>query len=287
MQNYEELTGVAVRAALAAGDVIMKVYQGGDMDVQIKDDDSPVTVADLQANAVITGMLGETGLPVLSEEGRDIPFEERRSWEKFWLVDPLDGTKEFISRNGEFTVNIALIKYGNPVAGVVYAPVNELLYTGIAGKGAWRIDHVRSGDTGTPDPGSQFWIKEGRPLPCVRHKSYGIVASRSFLDDRTGTFIDKFTERYPGTRIVTRGSSLKLCMLAEGEADIYPRFSNISEWDTAAGHAILIASGGEMVQVPDIDSPLVYNKPDSRNPWFVAFNDRQMLERVKDLIPGE
>lgn len=317
----EGLLSLAAKAALKAGGAIMEVYSQDDMGVENKADNSPVTVADLRADAVIASVLEISGLPLLSEEGRNIPFGERKAWDRFWLVDPLDGTKEFISRNGEFTVNIALVEGQTPVAGVIYAPVSDVLYAGIAGRGAWRLDaasgnpedagleaagesaekkNVNCGDgaAGHHDPvgghardGAEFHgaaLPEGAvTLPCIGKKGYGIVASRSFLDDRTGAFVDGFCRKFEGARIVTSGSSLKLCMLASGEADIYPRFSNISEWDTAAGHAIVVASGGFVVQALRTDMPLLYNKRDSLNPWFIACRSRELLEAVSDMIPKE
>lgn len=291
--DLKELMDTAVAAAVQAGGDIMDVYGSDDMKIRNKEDDSPVTRADLKADAMITGMLRKTGLPVLSEEGGLIPYPERKSWGLFWLVDPLDGTKEFIDRSGEFTVNIALVNRDTPVGGVVYAPVQRLLYGGLMGSGAWKAAGVEPGDLlwqqimgpwhtdNHPGKGEQGWLK----LPCIETDSYGIVGSRSFMDDCTRSFIDGFCSRYPGSRMVTWGSSLKFCMLAEGKADIYPRFTHISEWDTAAGHAVLSASGGYVVQVEGGElSPLLYNKPFIRSPWFIAYRDNLLLMEVKDLI---
>ncbi len=273
------LMDVASTAAVEAGAVIMEVYAGDDLGVRKKPDDSPVTMADLRADAIIAERLGETGLPLLSEEGRFIPFGERKDWRIFWLVDPLDGTKEFINRNGEFTVNIALVRDGKPVAGVVYAPEIDVLYTGMVGVGAWRVDGA-SGHVGMPLPESAV------ALPCISRDSYGIAASRSSPDELTSAFIEEFCRVYRDTRIIIRGSSLKLCMLAEGEADLYPRFRDISEWDTAAGHAIVLASGGRVVEALRTGMELSYNKEPCRNPWFMAFRDQGLLEAVKGLIPS-
>ncbi len=331
--NIDELVNKAVKSALKAGAAIMEVYGRDDFGVETKADNSPVTVADLQAHNIIAGVLGRTGLPLLSEEGRDIPFGERKAWRLFWLVDPLDGTKEFIRRNGEFTVNVALVEDGNPLAGVVYGPAVDVLYTGIAGRGAWRLDNasgvlaaeaVSGNDTGNrrepaggagrtvadrgteadrwggggsnrgtgtgsnlDTEGGYAWRTKGVSLPCTSKKGYGIMASRSFPDKRTMTFIGDFSKKFSDTRIVARGSSLKLCMIAEGEADIYPRFRNISEWDTAAGHAIVLASGGRVVQAARPDQQLVYNKRESTNPWFIAFRNCELLDAVREMIPPE
>ena len=283
--NIEEMLDLAARTAIKAGQEIMEVYGKNDVKVRLKADDSPVTEADLRANAIITSALGSSGLPVLSEEGGEIPFDERKEWSLFWLVDPLDGTKEFIDRNGEFTVNIALIKGQAPVAGVVYVPVTDVLYSGIAGRairhqGASGI--AGSFNEATHDgPGS----KSVR-LPCDVEKNYDIVGSRSFMDEKTLAFIGRFREKYSGSRLITRGGALKLCMIAEGSAAIYPRLNNISEWDTAAGHAVILAAGGNVVQALHTGRPLVYNKESSANPWFIAFLDRELPDAFSGLIPS-
>lgn len=288
----------------------MKFFDENSFEVRTKEDNSPVTTADISANNIITSLIGESGLPVLSEEGSNVPYEERRLWERFWLVDPLDGTKEFIKGNGEFTVNIALIDGRLPRAGVVYVPVTDILYAGIEGTGSWRFDNpsnlipaisatspettvelftriiVAGVDNNNKNaPAENSWPDTCIPLPFISKKGYGIVASRSYRDDRTNRFIAEFSKRYHDTRIVSKGSSLKLCMLAEGEADIYPRFANISEWDTAAGHAIVLGSGGSVVQAANTDQQLIYNKKDSLNPWFIGCRNKELLENIKDLIP--
>ena len=309
--DTERLLRIAAAAAVKAGRAIMDFYGRDDLLVNNKEDNSPVTSADILADRIINSLLKESELPVMSEEGRQIPYKERRMWQRFWLVDPLDGTREFIDGSGEFTVNIALIEKQSPLAGVVYAPVNDLMYAGIAGIGAWRFSKasevVPSGDSGDKRPavavcsghvpvttdharpcagGPEImrWLSTGVTLPCVSKKGYSIVASRSFPDERSIGFIGEFCIRYSDTRVVHRGSSLKLCMVAEGEADIYPRFSHISEWDTAAGHAIVKASGGCVVQAQDMRNQLIYNKKESRNPWFIAVRDRALLGEVREMV---
>jgi 3'(2'), 5'-bisphosphate nucleotidase len=268
-----KLLSVAVRAALEAGAAIMEVYGQDDFSVKMKADDSPVTAADLRAEEIITSVLAPCGLPLLSEEGQSVTYKERKEWKLFWIVDPLDGTKEFIDRNGEFTVNIALVEGEVPVAGVVYIPASDILYTGIAGGGAMKYEGASRG-TGI-----------GVPLPSDRMPGYRITGSRSFMDENTLRFIEEFKARFEGSTMITRGGAAKLCMIAEGSADIYPRFSSISEWDTAAGQAIIAASGGFVVRAADPDSPLAYNKEKTLNPWFIAFRDRELLESVRELIP--
>lgn len=279
------LMAAAIKAALKAGRIIMDVYSGKEFTVRQKADDTPVTVADLMAHRSITRSLAGTGLPVLSEEGSNIPFAERSKWQLFWLVDPLDGTKGFVTRTGDFTVNIALIDRQDPVAGVVYDPIDDTLYAGISGKGAWRVDEALGLSGTAVEGGMDALISKGKRLPFTRHKTKGIVGSRSYMDDLTKCFIEGFVKKYPGTRVIIRGSSLKLCMIAEGKADLYPRFSNISEWDTAAGHAIVVASGGGIVEAPCADRPLTYNKEKCVNYWFIAYRDMQLLNAVKGMIP--
>jgi 3'(2'), 5'-bisphosphate nucleotidase len=282
-----ELLNLASLAALKAGAAIMEVYRQDDFKAKLKSDDSPVTEADLSSDAIISASLARSGLPVLSEEGADIPFGEREKWELFWLVDPLDGTKEFVEHCEGFTVNIALVDRQTPVAGVIYDPVNDVLYAGAVGHGAFKYPgasgvtafNVRQNDE--PDNCEDAGIQ----LPSDVTGSYGITGSRSFMDERTSRFIEEFREMYPGTRVIIGGSSLKFCRIAEGSADIYPRFSNINEWDTAAGHAILSAAGGSVVQAADISRPLVYNKQSPCNPWFIAFRDPGLLKSVTALIP--
>lgn len=232
-----------------AGNAIMTVYQRADVDVQHKDDNSPLTEADLAAHQVICDGLRALPIqyPIVSEESCDIRWAERQSWSRYWLVDPLDGTKEFIKRIGEFTVNIALIENGEPVLGVVYAPVLDALYTGERGGGAFLNGEAISVVESMPD--------------TVR-----VVGSRSHPSPETLDWLKALAKPY---RLIPMGSSLKLCRIAEGKADLYPRLGPTSEWDTAAGHAVLNAAGGELVTLDG--KPLRYNqKRDYLNPHFIA-----------------
>ena len=240
----EDLLNVAARA----GEAIMDVYASG-AEVWQKDDKSPLTNADKASHTIIAQALEPMGLPVLSEEGRSIPFEERKKWERYWLVDPLDGTKEFLKRNGEFTVNIALMHNGLPEWGVVYAPAIKMLYWGGSYTGAF----CKKADDAPKK------IEVSRYTQIKR-----IVASRSHLSPETETFIQQF----PGADLKSIGSSLKIMLVAAGDADIYPRFAPTMEWDTAAAHAILKGAGGRLTQ-PD-GTPFVYNKENLLNPWFLA-----------------
>ena len=241
--------------AQRAGRTILEIY-GTNFDVDAKADDSPITEADRRANDVIKAGLDALPLklPLLSEESRQAPWEERRHWDSLWLVDPLDGTKEFVSRNGQFTVNIALIEGHRPRLGVVHVPVTGVTYSGLVGQGAWK----QSGE-GPPEPIRVRRLGDGP----VR-----VVASRS----HRGPDLDGYLERLGPHETVSMGSSLKFCVVAEGQADVYPRLGPTSEWDTGAAQAVLEAAGG---QVTDTDGQrLRYNKgPNVLNGWFIAFAD--------------
>ncbi|MEX2512262.1 MAG: 3'(2'),5'-bisphosphate nucleotidase CysQ [Cyclobacteriaceae bacterium] len=250
MINIKRLTQIAKAAALAGGEAIIKIYESADLGIEYKKDNSPLTQADQAAHEVILEHLRESGLPVLSEEGRDIPYEERKTWDYFWMVDPLDGTKEFIKRNGEFTVNIALIHQQVPLIGVVFAPVLQWLYWGNSEEGAWK--------------------KEGdfKPIKLTMPKVKQIktiVASRSHLSPETEEIINQ----YPGAEVISMGSSLKFMLVAEDKAQLYPRLAPTMEWDTAAAHGVVLAMGGKVLQVPG-KSSLVYNKENLLNPNFIC-----------------
>ena len=251
--------------AVKAGDAIMEIYRSGDFGVDHKSDDSPLTKADLAAHQVIVaGLLALTPeTPVLSEESAEISYEERKAWNKYWLVDPLDGTKEFIKQNGEFTVNIALIENGVPIAGTVYAPVRGEMFSGFNEQATEAL--VNGGNCGNKVKISV----QGRDEAKIA------VASRSHLTPET----EQFLTDHGVSECVSVGSSLKFCLLARGEADIYPRFGRTMEWDTAAGDAVLRAAGGRTLN-PD-GSPFIYGKLTQThdapfaNPSFVAFATRQ------------
>ncbi|MCC5935818.1 MAG: 3'(2'),5'-bisphosphate nucleotidase CysQ [Lunatimonas sp.] len=250
--DLQALTEVAKRAAHAAGEKILEIYETADVEIAYKKDDSPLTKADQAAHHVIMEFLHETGIPVLSEEGKDIPYTERSQWDFFWMVDPLDGTKEFIRKNGEFTVNIALIHTGQPILGVVYAPVLDWLYWGNGADGAWK------------QVGEALPVKLN--LPDRTHVQT-IVASRSHLNEETQAFLDKF----PSVDVISMGSSLKFLLVAEDKAQVYPRFAPTMEWDTAAAHGVLKALGAEVVLANGTE-PLQYNKEQLLNPYFICFN---------------
>lgn len=250
--------------AQAAGEVIMEIYNK-DFQVDFKNDASPITLADKKAHEVIEQGLNQLtekyglteNIPILSEEGAHLPYETRKNWVYYWLVDPLDGTKEFVKKNGEFTVNIALMHHNQPVLGVVYAPVLGDMYLAKKGEGAF---------------------KNQQPLPLVnaaQASSYNIVASRSHLSAETQAYIDAIHSDKP-KQLLSIGSSLKLCMVAEGAANIYPRLGPTMEWDTAAAHAIVLEAGMHLEgYTPQTGYfPHLYNKPNLLNGWFVVYQTK-------------
>ncbi|CAM3387578.1 3'(2'),5'-bisphosphate nucleotidase CysQ [Aequorivita lipolytica] len=254
---------VAIQAALDAGKEILKIY-GTDFSVEIKGDDSPLTQADENANAVIMGYLKATGIPIISEENKQLDFSERKDWSRCWIVDPLDGTKEFIKRNGEFTVNIALVEDGNPILGVIYVPVSkELYFTSEDGKTSKKII------VPSEEISLQEIFEKAEPIkPSAITSKVQIVGSRSHLNEETKDFISEI-EKQREVEIVSKGSSLKFCLVAEGLAHIYPRYAPTMEWDTAAGHAICKAVGVSVID-QTTKMPMRYNKPNLLNNHFLV-----------------
>jgi len=256
----------AISAAFEAGKAILEIYEEQDYLVVEKEDHSPLTEADKKANEIISEYLAETGIHILSEEGKDIPYMNRSWWESFWLVDPLDGTKEFIKRNGEFTVNIALIEEGKVSFGVVLAPVLGHLYLGIPARGAFLCRNSKYFNQPL-DYLLQF--SEQLPVESADDQYFRVVASRSHYNAETEAFIDTIDTGGKKISLVNKGSSLKLCMVATGEADIYPRLGPTMEWDTAAAHAVVKAAGKNVYRV-DSGDELEYNKENLLNPYFVV-----------------
>ena len=246
--NPQHLLEIAKKAAIQGGEAIIEIYESGDFSIEAKSDNSPLTKADKAAHNAIVEILDETGLPILSEEGASIDFDVRKNWEYFWMIDPLDGTKEFIKKNGEFTVNIALINRNKPVLGVVYTPVTKDLYWGVAGKGAFR-------------DGKKITVN----TKDKSEKGLKVVASRSHMNEETESYIGQFND----PEIVSKGSSLKLLMVAEGAADVYPRYAPTMEWDTAASQIIVEEAGGQVL-IKDTEMPVVYNKENLLNPYFLV-----------------
>lgn len=277
-----KLIEIAVKAALEASAAILEIYEQ-DFEVEFKADESPLTSADKASHNIIVEALETTPYPVLSEESAEIGYDERKTWTTYWLVDPIDGTKEFIKKNGEFTVNIALIENGIPTLGIVYVPVAETLYLGCSAGAIKAIKgtHFSNMDdllSKLPDFGNFLSLKvTGKPSGPLR-----VVASKSHCNDETRAFISDLEEKYGKASLVSRGSSLKLCMVAEGSADIYPRIAPTMEWDTAAADAVVRAAGGnvfkyeetirasEYLCLNNLVQEVPYNKENLLNPYFVV-----------------
>lgn len=273
--KYTELLLDAVDAAVQAGKVILEVYET-DFGVETKEDNSPLTVADMRSHEIIKARLERHGIPSLSEEGRHADFKTRRHWHLMWVVDPLDGTKEFVKRNGEFTVNIALVEGRRPVMGIVYAPVLDRLYFGSVDIGSYKLESAQ--DSGyfkeskdSTEDRYNLLLSSAVKLPVEGHEQrpYTVVGSRSHATPDLTRFVDKKREEKGAVDFIPAGSSLKICLVAEGAADVYPRLGPTMEWDTAAGQAVAECAGAK-VYAYESGLPLGYNKADLLNPWFVV-----------------
>lgn len=255
LQNIDMNQILAI--AEEAGKATLEIYNRG-FNIEEKDDRSPLTEADKKSNEIILdGLLRNyPDIPYISEETKQRPYDERRTWRHFWLIDPLDGTKEFIKRNGEFTINIALIENQVPVLGVIYVPVKDIFYYSLKGTGSFKID-MGSG------------AQPIRATTEMNKEKLVVVGSRSHGGEALNAYIEKRRKEYREVELITSGSSLKFCLVAEGKADLYPRTGPTYEWDTAAGHAIVLESGKS---VYDFDSgePLLYNKENLLNGWFIV-----------------
>jgi 3'(2'), 5'-bisphosphate nucleotidase len=271
--QYEKLILTALLAAKRAGEAILDVY-GSDFAVEQKDDKSPLTLADKRSHEIIMNVLEQTitvnnsTVPVLSEEGRGIPFEERKKWEYFWLVDPLDGTKEFVKRNGEFTVNIALIRKHKPVLGIIYIPVKDIFYFAAINLGTHKLENSKN-------LADNLSIKElldksqRLPLTDSYNLPLNVIGSRSHASTEFSEFVKLLNEKYGKVEFIHSGSSLKFCLVAEGSADVYPRFGPTMEWDTAAGQAIVEQAKGKVIDIQTRE-PLKYNKANLLNHFFIV-----------------
>ncbi len=261
-QNLDLLKYI-IEISIKAGQEIRRIYNSGDFNTRLKSDLSPVTNADIASNELINKYLNSTGIPILSEENNTIPYKERKGWEKLWLVDPLDGTKEFLKKNDEFTVNIALIENTSPVLGVIYSPVSHELYYGCNENGSFR-SRVSSANN------LDSTIKGSEKLPVMFGSAkQTVVLSRSHINRKTEDYIKTRSGSIHTIDTITRGSSIKICMVAEGSADYYPRFGPTMEWDTAAGHAIA-KYAGRSVKAINNGKELLYNKEDLTNPDFIV-----------------
>lgn len=254
MEGYqlEMLLQLAIKAADDAAKAVYEIYKSGNFNVKLKNDQSPLTKADKEAHRIIKDTLKKAPFPILSEEGKNTVYETRKNWENYWLIDPLDGTKEFIRKNGDFTINIALMHKNKPVLGVVKSPVYQKTYYAIKGQGTYleEKDKTRKIQCSSPSPGGRIRI----------------VASRVHLNEQTRSFIEQFKN----PEVIIMGSSLKFMLIAEGKADIYPRMALCMEWDTAASQIILEEAGGKVLEWKNNRS-LEYNKPDLANPFFIAY----------------
>jgi len=267
MSPRKELINKVIKLSIQAGGAIMDIYDSNNFYSTKKKDSSPLTEADLVSNEIILNGLKKVkpSLPILSEESSEIDFNERSGWERYWLVDPLDGTKEFLKRNGEFTVNIALVEHGKPIFGVIYAPFLKILYWGSRGYGSYEI----------------FGKNKAKKITVSEKNKFRIAASRSHQNSLE---LENFFKKQECT-IIQKGSSLKFCMVANGNIDVYPRIGPTSEWDTAAGHAIIKYAGGVIVNF--MGQEITYNKENLINPNFIAGSSKMLALEIKKMIKNE
>lgn len=260
----KQLLRTAILAALEAGKVILEIYRSGEFDIEIKGNKSPLTKADKASHKVIMTHLSKTQIPILSEEGRTISYEERKKWKKLWIVDPIDGTKEFIKRNGEFTVNIALIKNQKTVIGVIFVPAHGVLYFSTKEMSSFKVKvNLDNFDI-------EKLISNANKLPFQRNdKTFTIVASKSHMSPETQAYEQQMRDIHGEVNLISIGSSLKLCMVAEGIADCYPRFAPTMEWDTAAGQAICEHAGFQVIDWKTKKN-MLYNRRELLNNWFLV-----------------
>ena len=261
----------SIKAAVLAGNEILNVYNTA-FDVEYKEDNTPLTLADKRASDKIIELLKQFDIPVLSEEGVHDEYAVRQHWKQCWIVDPLDGTKEFVKRNGEFTVNIALVDNNKPVLGVIYSPVLQDIYFAQKNAGAYKIDKtvfssfIKNIESCTMEE----LMNAAQKLPLVTQRTnYVVVASRSHLSTETYQHIEDLKLKHRAVDIVNTGSSIKMCLVAEGVADEYPRFGPTMEWDTAAGQAILEEAGCELIDL-ETQQAMLYNRAQLLNNWFIA-----------------
>lgn len=261
-----ELTQLAIKAAINASKDILAIYQSDDFEIESKEDKSPLTKADKAAHKIISSILHESKIPILSEEGESITYETRKYWNKLWIVDPIDGTKEFIKRNGEFTVNIALVEKGIPIIGVIIAPALGLIYFSEKNVGSFKstvnFDFFNL---------ENIFSKAIR-LPLFNNvEKFTVLVSRSHLSKETEAYVENLRGKHRKIKLMSKGSSLKLCLVAEGKANCYPRFAPTMEWDTAAGHAICKFAGSQLTDIKT-NKEMIYNRKELTNNWFIAQN---------------
>ena len=279
--QYDKLILTTILAAKRAGEAILEVYDS-DFAVEQKDDKSPLTLADKRSHEIIENVLEQTvtannsTVPILSEEGKEIPYDERIKWEYFWLVDPLDGTKEFVKRNGEFTVNIALIHKHKPVLGIIYIPVKDVFYFATINFGAYKLEN--SGIL-TENLSIEELIDKSQKLPLNSNDktTLTVIGSRSHTSEEFTEFVKQLNQKHENVEFISSGSSLKLCLVAEGKADVYPRFGPTMEWDTAAGQAIVEQAKCTVMEA-ETNEPLNYNKSNLLNPFFIVSGQGYSLD---------
>jgi 3'(2'), 5'-bisphosphate nucleotidase len=272
----------SIQASIAAGNAINEVYHSEDFGVEYKSDKSPLTIADQKSHEIIMNGLKEFDIPILSEEGKDTPYAQRKDWERFWVVDPLDGTKEFIKRNGEFTVNIALIKNSRPILGTIFVPDRNTLYFARQDFGAYKLqdgpfNEMLDASADSKEDVRDFLdqiIGQSTKLPVIdpQRATLTIVGSRSHKTPELEAYVEEKRKAFGDVEFISAGSSLKICLVAEGRADVYPRLGPTMEWDTAAGQAIAEYAGASVYQY-DTSKPLIYNKENLLNPWFIVQRD--------------
>ncbi|MEJ2729117.1 MAG: 3'(2'),5'-bisphosphate nucleotidase CysQ [Deltaproteobacteria bacterium] len=269
----------SIQASIAAGNAINEVYHSEDFGVEYKSDKSPLTLADQRSHDIIVNGLREFDIPILSEEGKDMPYARRKDWKRFWVVDPLDGTKEFIKRNGEFTVNIALVENSRPVLGTIFVPDRNTLYFAGRNFGAYKLQDgsfeglmkIRYDSTEDAPTVLDQIVGQSIRLPAKdqQRTSLTIVGSRSHKTAELEAYVEEKRKAHGEVEFISAGSSLKICLVAEGRADVYPRLGPTMEWDTAAGQAIAENAGAKVYQY-NTSKPLMYNKEDLHNPWFIV-----------------
>ena len=267
-----ELTQLAIKAALEASKDILAIYQSDDFEIEKKKDNSPLTKADKAAHNIISSILEESKIPILSEEGKSITYETRKYWDKLWIVDPIDGTKEFIKRNGEFTINIALIEKNKPVIGVVLAPALGVIYFSEKNVGSFKsmfnFNFFKHEDI----------LLKAETLPISnKFETYTVLVSRSHLSKETEAYVKNLKAKHGKIKFMSIGSSLKLCLVAEGKANCYPRFAPTMEWDTAAGHAICKFAGCRLTDL-ETKQEMSYNGIELTNNWFIVQNRMNYLD---------
>ncbi|WP_308219301.1 3'(2'),5'-bisphosphate nucleotidase CysQ [Flavobacterium sp. NRK F10] len=263
-KNFE----IAIQAAVKAGEKVDEIYNNFDGEVIVKEDDSPLTIADKESNEIIKNFLTATDIPIISEEIKNADYSLRKTWNTCWLVDPLDGTKEFIKRNGQFTVNIALIEQGRPVFGVIYVPVSKELYVGfVTEKESYYYKNVNAVFSLEDYMKNAVLLQPVSPLSEIN-----VVCSNSHLNEETEQFIKELEKDFTKINKVNAGSSLKFCLVASGKAHVYPRLAPTMEWDTAAGQAICNAVGVKVIN-QETGKELQYNKENLLNPSFVVENE--------------